>query len=293
MSEALTPAVVSFHGDALLTVSVDETPYVPMKPVVEALGLSWPNQAKRLSWGGRYGDIAIPLQTAGGTQDMLAIPLRKLNGWLFSINPRKVRDDVRDKLVRYQEECFEVLYRYWHGETAVSAGLVSRTFSPDAQNRVWYDGRPVLAGSTLAVFYGTDAKTLSNLKRATTGLYLEGRHYHDLKGDDVRRFYESAARVAVAILPAAPPTTGLTLFTDDGARQLALELGRDAQDAYLHLRRTYYAPDVDAFERPLESIVTAMGRAEMLVSAIQSQVNRLGMIGSVLDKPAKPRHLVA
>lgn len=39
--------------------------------------------------------------------------LKKLNGWLFSINPEKVRTDIRDKLIQYQEECFTVLHDYW------------------------------------------------------------------------------------------------------------------------------------------------------------------------------------
>ncbi|MFL7751335.1 P22AR C-terminal domain-containing protein, partial [Raoultella ornithinolytica] len=34
-------------------------------------------------------------------------------GWLFSINPEKVRADIRDKLIQYQEECFTVLHDYW------------------------------------------------------------------------------------------------------------------------------------------------------------------------------------
>lgn len=50
---------------------------------------------------------------------MLCIPLKKLNGWLFSINPEKVRADIRDKLIQYQEECFTVLHDYWtKGEAA-------------------------------------------------------------------------------------------------------------------------------------------------------------------------------
>lgn len=32
---------------------------------------------------------------------------------MFSINPEKVRADIRDKLIQYQEECFTVLHDYW------------------------------------------------------------------------------------------------------------------------------------------------------------------------------------
>ncbi|EMK7116092.1 phage antirepressor Ant [Escherichia coli] len=49
----------------------------------------------------------------GKLRKLLCIPLKKLNGWLFSINPEKVRADIRDKLIQYQEECFSVLHDYW------------------------------------------------------------------------------------------------------------------------------------------------------------------------------------
>ncbi|MGY6089059.1 phage antirepressor N-terminal domain-containing protein [Avibacterium paragallinarum] len=38
---------------------------------------------------------------------------QKLNGWLFSINPNKVRADLKTRLEEYQEECFLALWDYW------------------------------------------------------------------------------------------------------------------------------------------------------------------------------------
>jgi hypothetical protein len=40
---------------------------------------------------------------------MTALPLDYLNGWLFGINANRVKDEVKDRLVRYQEECYQVL----------------------------------------------------------------------------------------------------------------------------------------------------------------------------------------
>ena len=282
MSAALTPAVVDFHGDQLLTVQIGGTPYVPMKPIITSFGLDWSRQARRMKHGGRYGHRYLTLQTNGGAQEMLCLPLRKVNGWLFSVNANRVRDDVRPKLIRYQEECFEVLYRYWNGDLGVSAGLVGRTFSPDLQNRVWYNGAPVLASSSLAVFYGTDAKTLSNMKRDTRGLFLQGVHFYDIKGDDVKRFYREAEAVAVAILPPVPPVHGLTLFTDEGARYLALSLGRAAQDAYLHLRRTYYAPEPDTWATPTGCLDVALARAEQLLATVHRAADQIAGVAGHL-----------
>lgn len=49
----------------------------------------------------------------GKNREMLCIPIKKLNGWLFAINPNKVRPDLKQRLEEYQEECFLALWDYW------------------------------------------------------------------------------------------------------------------------------------------------------------------------------------
>lgn len=40
---------------------------------------------------------------------MFCIPLDYLNGWLFGINANRVKPEIRDRLIRYQTECYRVL----------------------------------------------------------------------------------------------------------------------------------------------------------------------------------------
>lgn len=50
----------------------------------------------------------------GKLRKMGCIPLKKLNGWLFGINPNNIPNlNTRSKVEQYQEECFEVLWNYW------------------------------------------------------------------------------------------------------------------------------------------------------------------------------------
>ncbi|HAG2521902.1 TPA: hypothetical protein G8V61_004694 [Salmonella enterica] len=115
-----------FKGDVLTTIQDDGVEYVAMKPVVESIGLDWASQTVKLNKEReKYGccDIAIP--SRGGIQNMLCIPLRKLNGWLFSINPNKVKATIRDKLISYQEECFAVLHDYWTKGVVVNSRKTS------------------------------------------------------------------------------------------------------------------------------------------------------------------------
>lgn len=44
---------------------------------------------------------------------MICLALHKLAGWLHTISPNKVKAEIRDKVIQYQEECDDVLYEYW------------------------------------------------------------------------------------------------------------------------------------------------------------------------------------
>lgn len=112
--EAVNTSAVQFHGQQIITAMVAGVAYVAMKPIVENLGMSWSTQLRKLqSQKDKYGYAHMNMPFKGGIQEMLCLPLKKLNGWLFSINPERVRADIKDKLIQYQEECFSVLHEYW------------------------------------------------------------------------------------------------------------------------------------------------------------------------------------
>ena len=116
MSNQITTQTLSFHGSDLITLKVEDVIYTAVKPIVEAMGLDWGGQQQKLSKSGdkfNCRDISMVAKD-GKIRQMLCMPLKKLNGWLFSINPEKVRADLREKVIQYQEECFEALYNYWH-----------------------------------------------------------------------------------------------------------------------------------------------------------------------------------
>ena len=61
---------------------------------------------------------------------MLCLPVRKLPSYLNSINPRKVRPELRAKIELYQAESDDALWNYWmHGRAERSTASTS----PDGQ----------------------------------------------------------------------------------------------------------------------------------------------------------------
>lgn len=116
MTNQISTQVISFHGSELVTLKVEDVIYTAVKPIVKAMGLDWGGQQQKLSKSNdkfNCRDISMVAKD-GKIREMLCMPLKKLNGWLFSINPEKVRADLREKVIQYQEECFEALYNYWH-----------------------------------------------------------------------------------------------------------------------------------------------------------------------------------
>jgi hypothetical protein len=114
---------VPFYGNKLITVEQNGEIYVGMKSIVEGMGLAWQVQARKITSSARYNHMVIPFETVGGKQDMIFLPLKKLNGWLFSINADKCRPDIRQKVKTYQEECFQVLYEYFNNGGAVNRNI--------------------------------------------------------------------------------------------------------------------------------------------------------------------------
>lgn len=105
---------VTFHGDTIFCITLNEQPYTPVKPIVENLGLDWKGQYQKLSANSeRWGITMIVIPSEGGDQQTLCIPVRKLPAFLASINPKKVRPELRPKIELYQAECDDALWDYW------------------------------------------------------------------------------------------------------------------------------------------------------------------------------------
>ena len=112
--------VVKFHDDFLEVVrvaangavgKVGNEYWVAVKKVCENIGLKYTIQYQKLK--SAYDTKLIKVKTAGGMQEMFCIPLNQLNGWLYTINPNKVKAIAKEKLLAYKKECQEVLYNHF------------------------------------------------------------------------------------------------------------------------------------------------------------------------------------
>lgn len=132
MTRNVNPPMVPvvFHNDTIYYVDKDGEQYVPVRPIVENLGLDWKTQHRKLvSAQNRWSVVMMTIVAQDGhSREHTCVPLRKLAGFLTSINPDKVKEELREKLLQYQNECDEVLYQYW------TAGKVTKESVAAARN---------------------------------------------------------------------------------------------------------------------------------------------------------------
>lgn len=107
---------VPFHQDTIFVVDHLGQPFVPLRPLAENMGLDWKSQhAKVMARPERFSVVMVTTQMPGDDQrrEVVCIPLKKINAWLYSISPDKVAPHLKEKIELYQEECDEVLFNYW------------------------------------------------------------------------------------------------------------------------------------------------------------------------------------
>ena len=128
---SLNQIAVPFHSNELLVVEYNNQPYTPMKPIVEGMGLAWQAQYDKLKQ--RFSSVIMEIMTTGKdgkSYNMICLPLKKLFGWLMTISPNKVKPELRDTVIMYQNECDDVLWDYWTKGQAINS---RESISPEQQ----------------------------------------------------------------------------------------------------------------------------------------------------------------
>lgn len=121
---------IEFYDDMVTAVvAEDGTVYVPLKPLCKLIGVDWDAQRRRVDRDPILSELSMSAAVTAvdidgttrrpKTSHMITLPLDALNGWLFGINANRVDKSIRDDLLRYQRECYKVLYEAFSTGVAV------------------------------------------------------------------------------------------------------------------------------------------------------------------------------
>ena len=108
-----TKEVAVINGVSIKVVDDRSAQLVPIKPICDLLGINSQGQANKLKEHPLFCPVTKLSYATGadGKQyEMVCIPLSHLAGWLVTIHPGNVREDVRERLVAFQQQCLDVLY---------------------------------------------------------------------------------------------------------------------------------------------------------------------------------------
>lgn len=109
---------VNFRGDDLYGFENDDGIFVALKPIVESMGMSWSGQFERVKRDPILAEGIRVMRTPfgpGGAQDAICLKMDLINGWLFTIDSSRIKDEaVRDKVILYQRECYGVLFKHFY-----------------------------------------------------------------------------------------------------------------------------------------------------------------------------------
>lgn len=117
MGEIVT---VNFRGDELYGFKQDDGVFLALKPMVEAMGLDWSAQFRRVQRDPILAEgiamMATPFGNGGG-QEALCLNVELIQGWLFTIDSSRIKDEeVKRRVLLYQRECYGVLHAHFTGK---------------------------------------------------------------------------------------------------------------------------------------------------------------------------------
>lgn len=115
--------LVKFHENELISI-VDDLgiPFVAIKPICTAIGLDADSAVRNIKTHPILGDVACVhtvRDAINRENSMLCLPIQQINGWLFSINIKKVKAEARENLIKYQRDCYKVLFDFFFGVSGI------------------------------------------------------------------------------------------------------------------------------------------------------------------------------
>ena len=103
---------VEFYEDQITAVRmVSGEVFVPIRPVCDNLGVTLAGQRERINRDPVLSEevTSVSVTLTQQAREMICLPLKFIPGWLFGINANRVKPVIRERLIRYQRECYDVL----------------------------------------------------------------------------------------------------------------------------------------------------------------------------------------
>lgn len=161
-------------GGNAVTVLVQEhdgKPYFAVRPVCEALAIDFKSQLSKLKSNPQFscGDITT-VAGDGRQRDMVVLPVEEMGMWLCNINARRVKPEIREKLIAFQKHMQVVIHMHMGGFVSRELVEALRTELEEAKKAIQYLLEKDEKRDSL--YFGNAARTL-NFKKELNKVPLQ------------------------------------------------------------------------------------------------------------------------
>lgn len=98
----------------------DENRLIPIKPICDAIGIDYPTQYQKIKddelLSSMFG-LSPTVGADGKQREMACLPLEFIFGWIFSINPKNVKEEAKESISKYRIECYRALFNHFFVQT--------------------------------------------------------------------------------------------------------------------------------------------------------------------------------
>ena len=130
----LQTALINFQNTTLPTAQDAEGKiFVALRPLVTGMGLDWKSQHEKIKNDDRFNrGVNTMVGIDGKNREMMTLDLDHLPAFLYSINPNRVKEELRATIIAFQSETFAVINDYWRKKRTPKEEIVI-TCTTDAE----------------------------------------------------------------------------------------------------------------------------------------------------------------
>ncbi|MCB0014601.1 MAG: hypothetical protein KDE34_21955, partial [Anaerolineales bacterium] len=142
-----------YDDDLIVQLGEDGKIYVALRPIVEALGLDWSGQLQRIKrdpvLNAELKTISVgvtPTEIRGrgqGAKDHVCLPKQYLSGFLFGINANRVREELREQVIRWQREAHLILDAAFTGDEDSAMAAIRQRYLRQGYDDAWIKQRQI------------------------------------------------------------------------------------------------------------------------------------------------------
>jgi hypothetical protein len=145
---------ISFYEDRLVVqLGEDGQIYVALRPIVEALGLDWSAQYRRIKRDPVLSEevktisvavTATEIRKRGeGAKDFICLPKQFVSGFLFGVNANRVQPELREKLIKWQREAHLFLDAAFTGDAESAMEAIRQKYLRQGYDEAWIKQRQI------------------------------------------------------------------------------------------------------------------------------------------------------